>query len=322
MRPGQHVRIKGPQRRDQEQIPVTPKTLYLLYQLTLASTKGPGTNPGHQVSLAYEGVEPLVASTKGPGTNPGHLLGRGALHSDDGASTKGPGTNPGHPNRRRSAAPLRAESCLNEGTRNKSRSLPCALSCRAHAHAGLNEGTRNKSRSRLSLSPSARPATRLNEGTRNKSRSLRPSSLRARMRYPPQRRDQEQIPVTSERTASAGTASWSLNEGTRNKSRSLRLLLDGAAALRLASTKGPGTNPGHIDSPRTSRKNESGPQRRDQEQIPVTLRTICPRVFRRGRLNEGTRNKSRSLVKASSPTSHIRSPQRRDQEQIPVTRAS
>ena len=60
------------------------------------------------------------ASTKGPGTNPGHLVANHHSRPPSHASTKGPGTNPGHPCT--AALPMCMKSRLNEGTGNKSRS--------------------------------------------------------------------------------------------------------------------------------------------------------------------------------------------------------
>ena len=68
-------------------------------EVSAASTKGPGTNPGHFLNFLYIVNVIVIASTKGPGTNPGHILVcvRFRERAAD-ASTKGPGTNPGHKN--------------------------------------------------------------------------------------------------------------------------------------------------------------------------------------------------------------------------------
>ena len=277
-----------PQRRDQEQIPVTLSRSSMRVMRT-ASTKGPGTNPGHSWmpstsprcrprlnegtrnksrSLASEYTENYnldLPQRRDREQIPVTVGERAAELLRAVASTKGPGTNPGHCRRARCRAA--ACGCLNEGTRNKSRSLvqDAHIATRILASTkgpGTNPGHRVIFRMEAEQLFASTKGPGTNPG------HVWPIVTYVPSVFVPQRRDQEQIPVTrlvlreDAQDAVASTKGPGTNPGHRH--------IDATRHMQIAaSTKGPGTNPGHPNSGRRSRP-------------------------RRCRLNEGTRNKSRS----------------------------
>ena len=85
-----------PQRRDREQIPVTRTTPAPRPSRRTCLNEGTG-NKSRSLNAEHLVMEQVIlASTKGPGTNPGHGPDGAAERGRQRASTKGPGTNPGH----------------------------------------------------------------------------------------------------------------------------------------------------------------------------------------------------------------------------------
>ncbi len=159
-----------------------------------ASTKGPGTNPGHcsgtsasfsesslnegtgnksrsHLNDVVRGLPRRLRLNEGTGNKSRSPVFRNFIDSKRfEASTKGPGTNPGH--RDCHGRRCREQRCLNEGTGNKSRS--------PFAHHPLGANSPHASTKGPGTNPGHACLMMLLRKCRNS----------------PQRRDREQIPVT------------------------------------------------------------------------------------------------------------------------------
>ncbi len=161
------------------------------------------------------------------------------------ASTKGPGTNPGHV-----TPPYRKNRIISMPQRRDRGQIPVTAADQVSI-VDVTDAPQRRDQEQIPVtSSSAWDMIALSVTPQRRDQEQIPvtciTELTAwEISQAPQRRDQEQIPVTKKAAQHRNIHHGSLNEGTRNKSRSLQLGRVVVAELAGASTKGPGTNPGH-----------------------------------------------------------------------------